>query len=60
VHRELAPVPPVFERIKLTPQFIEDNEDIVFYKNYAGVAKYIPVEEGGNVSDSGVDMTESK
>jgi len=40
--------------------FIEDNEDIVFYKNYAGVAKYIPVEEGGNVSDSGVDMTESK
>jgi len=40
--------------------FIEDGEDIVFYKNYAGLAKYAAVEESGNVSDSGVDMTESK
>lgn len=60
MHRKLSPSFPLWKRIKLTPQFIEDNEDIVFYKNYAGVAKYIPVEEGGNVSDSGVDMTESK
>lgn len=41
-------------------QFIEDGEDIVFYKNAAGIAKKVAVEESGNVSDSGIDMTESK
>jgi hypothetical protein len=42
-------------------QFVEDNEDIVFYKNARGLAAKVAVEEGGNVSDSGVDMSaESK
>lgn len=40
--------------------FVEDGQDVVFYKNKEGVAKRVAVEEGGNVSDSGVDMTESK
>lgn len=40
--------------------FIEDGEDVVFYKNAAGVAQRVAVEEGGNISDSGVDMGESK
>lgn len=35
--------------------FIEDGEDVAFFKNAAGVAKMVGVEEGGNVSDSGID-----
>jgi hypothetical protein len=30
------------------------------FKNAGGVAKMVGVEEGGEVSDSGVDMGESK
>ena len=41
-------------------QFIEDGSDVAFYKNSAGVAQKIAVEENGNISDSGVDMGESK
>ena len=42
-------------------KFVEDNADIAFYKNSKGLAARVAVEEGGNVSDSGVDMTaESK
>ena len=40
--------------------FIEDGGDVLFFKNSAGLAKMVPVEEGGNVSDSGVDMGEAK
>ncbi|WVQ73190.1 hypothetical protein IAR50_002755 [Cryptococcus sp. DSM 104548] len=40
--------------------FVEDDQDVVFYKNASGVAQRVPVEESGNLSDSGVDMTESK
>ncbi|ODN81705.1 hypothetical protein L202_02099 [Cryptococcus amylolentus CBS 6039] len=40
--------------------FVEDDQDVVFYKNAAGIAQRVPVEESGNLSDSGVDMTESK
>ncbi|WVR06310.1 hypothetical protein IAU60_003340 [Kwoniella sp. DSM 27419] len=40
--------------------YIEDNQDIVFYKNARGVAQKTAVLEGGNISDSGIDMTESK
>lgn len=41
--------------------FVEDDQDIVFYKNARGIAQRVAVEEGGNVSDSGIDMsTESK
>jgi omega-6 fatty acid desaturase (delta-12 desaturase) len=42
------------------PQFVEDNEDVVFFKNSAGIARKVAVEESGSISDSGVDMTESK
>lgn len=38
--------------------FIEDDQDIVFYKNARGLAARVAVEEAGNVSDSGVDMGE--
>ncbi|WVQ82984.1 hypothetical protein IAT38_005122 [Cryptococcus sp. DSM 104549] len=41
-------------------RFVEDGQDIVFYKNASGLAQRVPVEEGGNISDSGIDMTESK
>lgn len=40
--------------------YIEDGADVAFYKNAAGVAQRVAVEEGGNLSDSGIDMTESK
>ncbi|WWC70787.1 uncharacterized protein I206_104739 [Kwoniella pini CBS 10737] len=40
--------------------YIEDNQDIVFYKNARGLAQKVAVNESGNISDSGVDMTESK
>jgi omega-6 fatty acid desaturase (delta-12 desaturase) len=40
--------------------FVEDGQDVVFYKNAAGLAQRMAVEEGGNISDSGIDMTESK
>ncbi|WVQ65742.1 uncharacterized protein L199_003920 [Kwoniella botswanensis] len=40
--------------------FVEENQDIVFYRNARGVAQRVAVEENGNISDSGVDMTESK
>lgn len=41
-------------------RWIEDNEDIVFYKNGSGVAQRIAVEDNGGVSDSGVDMSADK
>ncbi|ADV21904.1 omega-6 fatty acid desaturase (delta-12 desaturase) [Cryptococcus gattii Ru294] len=40
--------------------FVEDGQDIVFYKNASGLAQRVPVEESGNISDSGIDMAESK
>ena len=39
-------------------QFIEDGQDVAFYKNSAGLAKRVAVEESGNISDSGIDMGE--
>ena len=41
-------------------QFVEDGPDVVFYKNAAGVAQRVAVEETGLLSDSGIDMSESK
>lgn len=32
----------------------------MFYKNASGLAQRVPVEESGNISDSGIDMAESK
>jgi len=40
--------------------FIDDGQDVVFFKNASGVAQRVAVEEGGHLSDSGVDMSESK
>ncbi|KAK1925686.1 putative delta-12 fatty acid desaturase [Papiliotrema laurentii] len=40
--------------------FIEDDQDVVFYKNARGLAARVPVEEGGNISDSAIDMAEPK
>ncbi|ORY28494.1 putative delta-12 fatty acid desaturase [Naematelia encephala] len=40
--------------------FIEDGHDVVFYKNASGIAKRVPIEEGGHLSDSGIDVSESK
>jgi omega-6 fatty acid desaturase / acyl-lipid omega-6 desaturase (Delta-12 desaturase) len=40
--------------------FIEDGEEVPFYKNAAGMAKRVAIEESGNISDSGIDMGESK
>lgn len=44
-----------FWRVYRECLFIEDGEDIAFFKNAAGVAKMVGVEETGNVSDSGID-----
>lgn len=44
----------------LTRQFVEDNQDVVFFKNASGVAQRYAVEEGGNISDSGIDSAEFK
>jgi hypothetical protein len=41
-------------------QFVEDNQGVVFFKNAAGVAQKYAVEEGGNISDSGIDCAEFK
>ncbi|EIW66753.1 hypothetical protein TREMEDRAFT_45585 [Tremella mesenterica DSM 1558] len=38
--------------------FVEDGQDVMFFKNASGLAQRVPVEEGGNISDSGVDMGE--
>lgn len=38
-------------------QWVEETEDIVFYKNASGIAQRVAVEETGAVSDSGVDMS---
>lgn len=32
----------------------------MFYKNASGLAQRVPVEENGNISDSGIDMAEPK
>jgi omega-6 fatty acid desaturase (delta-12 desaturase) len=37
-------------------QFVEDNQGVVFFKNARGVAQKYAVEEGGNISDSGVEL----
>lgn len=41
-------------------QFIEDEGDVLFYKNCSGIAQRVAVEEENQFSDSGVDMGESK
>jgi len=41
-------------------KFVEDNQDIVFYKNAEGKAQRYAVEQGGDISDSGVDMADNK
>jgi omega-6 fatty acid desaturase (delta-12 desaturase) len=41
-------------------RWIEDNGDVVFYKNASGVAQRVGVEDNGGVSDSGVDMSADK
>ncbi|KAL7423113.1 hypothetical protein Q5752_002412 [Cryptotrichosporon argae] len=38
-------------------RFVEDNQDIVFFKNARGVAQKVGVEDAGNISDSGIDMS---
>ena len=40
----------------LINQFVEDNQGVVFFKNARGVAQKYAVEEGGNISDSGVEL----
>ncbi|KAK4689533.1 hypothetical protein P7C73_g564, partial [Tremellales sp. Uapishka_1] len=41
-------------------KYIDAGEDIVFFKNSSGLAKKYAVEEAGGISDSGIDMAESK
>ncbi|WRT67740.1 uncharacterized protein IL334_004712 [Kwoniella shivajii] len=40
--------------------YIDQDQDVAFYKNARGVAQKVAVFENGNISDSGIDMTESK
>ena len=44
----------------LTPseQFVEDDGDIVFYKNAYGLAAARPLVTDANASDSGIDVRE--
>ncbi|TXT13533.1 hypothetical protein VHUM_00900 [Vanrija humicola] len=45
-----------FYRIYRECLFIEDGEDIAFFKNASGLAAKVGIEEGGNISDSGLDL----
>lgn len=49
-----------FLPIPLTPlkQFVEDEGDIVFYKNAHGLAAARPLVVDANASDSGIDVQE--
>lgn len=47
-------------RIYKTCLFIEEGQDVAFFKDANGLAQKVGVEETGNVSDSGVDMGEAK
>ncbi|KAK8858544.1 hypothetical protein IAR55_002773 [Kwoniella newhampshirensis] len=49
-----------FYKVYRDCRYVEDNQDVAFYKNSSGLAAKVAVEEGGNISDSGIDMTESK
>ena len=37
-------------------QFVEDEGDVLFYKNSRGLAQRVAIEEECNASDSGVAM----
>ncbi|ORX40112.1 putative delta-12 fatty acid desaturase [Kockovaella imperatae] len=41
-------------------QFVEDEGDVLFFKNASGVAARVAVEEENQFSDSGVDMGETR
>lgn len=41
-------------------QFVEDEGDIVFYKNARGLAKMRPVFNDAGASDSGIEITEKR
>jgi len=58
-HRDDTNMLVAFYRCYRECRFVEDGQDVVFFKNAAGVAQKVAVEEGGHFSDSGVDMTES-
>jgi len=44
--------------ITLSKQFVEDEGDIVFYKNAHGLAAARPLVIDTNASDSGIDVQE--
>lgn len=56
VHHFVTPV--VFRaNSRVYPQFVEDEGNIVFYKNAQGLAASRPLlSEGGGISDSGVEV----
>lgn len=37
-------------------RYVDDSQDVQFYKNAAGLAQRVGVDESGTVSDSGIDM----
>lgn len=53
-------VTPIVLRVannRVYPQFVEDEGNIVFYKNAQGLAASRPLlSEGGGISDSGVEV----
>lgn len=51
----------VGERTDIFPiQFVEDEGDVVFYKNARGLAKMRPVFNDAGASDSGIEITEKR
>jgi omega-6 fatty acid desaturase (delta-12 desaturase) len=41
-------------------QYIDPSQDVQFYKNAAGLAQRVGVDETGALSDSGIDMADAK
>lgn len=52
------PPRPVAPTLTPSKQFVEDEGDIVFYKNARGLAAARPLVIDANASDSGVDIHE--
>lgn len=44
----------------LCTQYIDPSQDVQFYKNAAGLAQRVGVDETGALSDSGIDMADAK
>lgn len=40
----------------ILPQFVEDESDVVFYKNAYGLTKTVRVFTDGGASDSGIEL----